>query len=168
MAACTRNLRDGNLVIRDGTGTPNTLDIPIDNGDLSFTESMPTTTIKNRGRLDHRRAGDEMEMEVSFSVKFTQYAYASGASTGVGVVDALKKTNGASAWVSTHDACSPYSVDLVFNIIDPSDTTKQETLVFPKFHAESIQFSEGDEADTLQVSGRSFATQPTRTYGTIA
>ena len=164
MTACTRNLRDGNLTIRDGTGTPNTLDIPIDGGDLSFTQAEPSVTIKNRGRLDHRRHGDEMEMEVSFSGTFCQWSYATGESTGVSPVDALRKIGGAASWVSTHDACSPYAVDLVFDITDPSDTTKKETLVFPKFHAETIQFSEADEANTLQVSGRSFATAPTRTY----
>jgi hypothetical protein len=163
---CSRNLRDGKLTIVDGTPvTPNALIIPIDNGDLSFKDAAPSITVKNRGKLDSRRDGDEMEMEVSFSFKFSQWSYASGLSTGVSPVDALRKRGGASAWVSTHnDGCSVYSVDLHFDITDPAAPTSKETLVFPKFHAEDIQFTEGAETDMIHVTGKSFATTPTRTY----
>ncbi len=165
MSVCTRNLRDGNLTIVDGTGTPNTLDIPIDEGDLKFTDAQPTNTIKNRGVLDHRRSGDQMEMEVSFSMKFCQWSYASGSVTGISPVDALRKLGGASAWTSTHDSCSPYSVDLRFEMTDPTSAgVNKERLVFPKFHAETIEFSEGDDANKISVSGRSFATAPTRSW----
>jgi hypothetical protein len=162
--AQTRNLRNGLLILRDGTGTPNELQIPIQDGDLSFTVAKPTFTIRNRGKIDHRRDGDETEMQISFSFKFEQWSY-NNANTGISPSDVLLKQGGASAWNSTDPvACGPWAIDLVFRIHVPCTPTSYEQLVFPKFHAESLQFSEAAEANTIQVSGSSLAFVPTRTY----
>lgn len=161
----SRNLRDGLLTIVDGTTpTPNSLVIPLQNGDLNFTEMNNMVTIKNRGVLDHRRPGDEEEMAVSFSIKFVQWAYATGTSTGVSPIDALRKRNGASAWASTGPACGPYCVDLKFSINNPCVSGDKEHLTFPDFVVTDIKFGEGAEADTVTITGRSFATTPVRTY----
>lgn len=163
--SCVRNLRDSVLKIQDGTPvTPLSVTVSPMKGDLAFTVATPSLTIKHRGALDSRKVGDEMEMDVSFSFSFQQWSYASGVSTGTSVVDALLKQGGASAWVSTHGACDVYAVNLVFEITDPSDTSKKETLTFVDFHAESIQFKEGDDAHQISVSGRAFAQKPTRAY----
>ena len=158
--ASTRNLRHGTLILRDGT-TPTaiTLEIPIQDGDLDF-------TVKNRGKIDHKRTGDETEIDVKFSFKFEQWSYASGAATGISPVDALTKKGGASAWVSTGPSCGPYSIDLVFRVENPCNAAEYEQLVFPAFNVESLNFKEGSEFDTVSVSGKALAFEPTRTWET--
>lgn len=163
----TRNLRHGKLIIRDGTPTtPNELVIPIQDGDLDFTITYPTFTVKNRGKIDHKRTGDEVEIDIKFSFKFEQWSYASGASTGVSPVDALTKKGGASTWVSSGPSCGPFSIDLVFQVADPCNAAESEQLVFPAFNVESLNFKEGSEFDTVSVTGKALAFEPTRTWET--
>jgi hypothetical protein len=165
--ASTRNLRHGKLIIRDGTlPTANELIIPISDGDLDFTITYPTFVVKNRGKIDHKRTGDEVEIDIKFSFKFEQWSYASGASTGVSPVDALTKKGGAAAWASTGPSCGPYSIDLVFQLENPCNATESEQLVFPAFNVESLNFKEGSEFDTVSVTGKALAFEPTRTWET--
>lgn len=169
--ASTRNLRHASLAIVDGTGIPNVLVIPISSGDLAFSVSKPKFFVKNRGRLDHRRDGDQMEMDVSFSFLFETWSYtnlSSGSPSGISPVDALLKQGGASAWTTKDPNCGPYSVDLRFRIGDPCSTditnpTSYEQLLFTQFSAEKIDFKEGAEANTINVSGKCLAMVPTRT-----
>lgn len=165
----SRNLRDGSITLKDGTTpTPFELIIPLQEGDLSFTENHPHITIKNRGRLDHRREGDEEEVDISFSCKFVQYSYNSGSSGSPSgtpsVIDFLRKQGAASAYKSTDEACAPYAVDLIFNINDPCNSPSKEILTFSKFIANQIQFREGADASMLSITGKAFVTKPTRTY----
>lgn len=157
----TRNLRNATILIKDGAS--NTLEIPISSGDLAFTEKHPTFIIKNRGRIDSRKGGDEMETDVSFSFLFEQYAFASGAAVGISVLDALKGINGAATWVST-DACGPFSVNIQFKVEDPCNAGHYEILTFQKFHGETFAFKEGNEADSVAVSGNALVPAPVRTY----
>lgn len=167
MASSTRNLRHGSLILRDAnTPVANSLLIPIQDGDLDFTITYPTFIVKNRGRIDHKRVGDEVEIDIKFSFKFEQYSYASGASTGVSPIDALTRKGGAAAWVSSGPSCGPYSIDLVFKITNPCNAAESEQLVFPAFNVESLNFAEGSEFDIVKVAGKALAFEPTRTYNT--
>lgn len=167
MAASTRNLRHGKITLRDGTPTtPNELVIPIQDGDLDFTITYPTFIVKNRGKIDHKRTGDEVEIDIKFSFKFEQWSYASGAATGTSPVDALTKKGGASAWVSTGPSCGPYSIDLIFDLINPCNASESERLVFPAFNVETLNFKEGSEFDSVSVAGKALAFEPTRTWET--
>ena len=58
----TRNLRDGQLVISDGAGSPTSLTLTLDNGDLEWTEPEEEVEIKDRGVLDHVRPGDQQSL----------------------------------------------------------------------------------------------------------
>ena len=50
-----RNLRDGELVIKDGTTpTPQSLTVLLDEGDLTWTERAHTIEIKDRGAIAAR------------------------------------------------------------------------------------------------------------------
>ncbi len=163
MTLATRNLRDAVLTIKDGTGSPNTLVVTPDNGDVAFTVHSPTVTILNRGVLHSRRSGNDQEVDLSFSFMFSQWENATGAS-GVSVPDALLKRGGAASWVTTDDTCNVYAVNLTFVLVDPCDTSKHETLTFSKFHAETLSFSEGNEASKISVSGKCFITTVDSTY----
>lgn len=162
MPANTRNLRHATLTIKDAG--VNTLLIPIMDGDLDFTIQKNIQRVMNRGRIDHKRDGDEVEMDIKFSFKFEQWSYSAGASTGVSPVDALTKAGGASAWVSTGASCGPYSVDLVYSIANPCNTSEHEVLTFTGFTVENINFKEGGDANTITVSGKAQITAPNRTY----
>lgn len=163
--AVTRNLRDGSIIIKDGSGSPKTLTIPISEGDFAFTVNKPTFVVMNRGVIDSRKSGDQTPTDISFSSKFEQWSYASGASTGLSVRDVIDGTAAAVAagWVST-DACGPWSVTIEFRIADPCNAGHYEALTFSKFHADSVQFKEGNEYNTLSLSGRALVPEPARTY----
>ena len=162
---CARNLRDAQLFIIDGTGTPNVLQIPIMDGNLAWTFHNPTVTVLNRGKLYNRRTGNDKEVDASFEFTFSQYAYASGGSGTPSVRDALTQKGGASAWVSTDISCDVYATNLVFEIADPTNPTMSEQIVLPYFCVDSIAFKEGDP-DKCTVTGKCFATDVTTTYGT--
>lgn len=166
MSNCPRNLRDGKLIILDGTPvTPLYVVIPVMEGNLAFTEHNPTNMVKNRGVNYSRRQGDDVSVDVSFEITFTQWMYANGAASGISVVDALRKVGGASAWLSTDGTCNVYACKLLFQIVDPEDPTKTEILAFDKFTDDNIQFKEG-QPNKLTVSGKMFGTRVARTYGT--
>lgn len=165
MAASTRNLRHGTLILRDGTPvTPLALTIPIAEGDLDFTITKNIINVMNRGKIDHKREGDEVEMDIKFSFKFEQWSYASGSATGTSPIDALLKQGGASAWVSTGVSCGPFAVDLVFQVKDPCSATAYEQLVFSGFVPESVNFKENGDANMVSVSGKAQISAPVRTW----
>lgn len=159
----TRNLRDGSITLRDGSATPKTLTMKITSGDLAFEEDTPTFIVMNRGKIDSRKQGDEVPTPVSWTCLFEQWSYDSGSSTGISPRDALRGIGNASNWVST-DACGPYSVDVVFVVQDPCNPGHYEQLVFSKFTPDKISFKEGNETNTLSISGKALIPAPARTY----
>lgn len=163
--AVTRNLRDGVIIIKDGSGSPKSMTVPISEGDLAFTVNKPTFIVLNRGVIDSRKSGDQTPTDVSFSAKFEQWSYASGASTGLSVRDVIDGSAAAIAagWVST-DACGPWSIDIEFRINDPCNSGHYESLTFQKYHADTIGFREGNEYNSLSISGRALVPEPVRTY----
>ena len=69
-----RNLRDGELVIKDGTpGTPQSLTVLLDEGDLRWTVRSQTIEVKDRGSIaaGHTRQGDDESVALSFTAKWT-------------------------------------------------------------------------------------------------
>ena len=67
----TRNLRDGELVIKDGSfGTPKSLTVLLDEGDLRWVVRSRTIEVKDRGSISagHTRKGDDESVALSFTV----------------------------------------------------------------------------------------------------
>jgi hypothetical protein len=183
----TRNLRHGHLSLADGAlaaGTSdanNTLVVPIDEGNLSFDEQTPGVVVKNRGALDHWSKGEEKEVTVSFTMKYTQYgsldthAIATdsgdagvlldgGAVTGYSVRDFLE--NRFSELASTSGRTDAFTCTLIFLVDNPmvaAANDAPETLTFTKFKCESLKFAEGAESDTIAVTGRALLTTPAST-----
>lgn len=149
-----KNLRDGKITIKDGTGTPNTVELTCDNGLLEFDEAFNNVPIYDRAALDHWRKGRDEPKSVSFEVDFSEYQSDTGGSD-VTPAEALKQAGNASGWASVASS-GDYCVDLEFQIaaVDSGEVT--EILTFGKFVADSIAFSEGEEKDTLRVEGRAF------------
>lgn len=166
MTAKTRNLRHGELTIKDGSGSPKTLLVKIAQGDVKWTVKRPSFIIKNRGKIDHRREGDEEAMDVSFGILMEQWSYDDG-DTGLSPVDVILGTaiakDSPNSWVSQDGCGDAWSVSLLFKIYDPCDPTKWEMLEFPNWHSDQTQAAEASEANTISFSGMSLATSPIRT-----
>jgi hypothetical protein len=151
----TRNLRDGELKIKDGGSEEIT--VALDEGDLTISETQNLINVLDRGTLDHRRQGDEAPVAVSVTLKFVEYIGGSGQPATP--YEALKQIGNASGWVSTSNS-DVYAVDLEFTIDDP-DGGDDEKISLNDFAFESIEFAEGDEYNTLTVDGTAFVTGPT-------
>lgn len=67
----THNLRQGVIKIRSGDGSALVKTVPFTEGDFTFTRTKNTIQVKNRGKLDHLRKGDEEAVTYSFSAKLT-------------------------------------------------------------------------------------------------
>jgi len=160
----TKNLRDGVLTVTDGASA--SVVVYLDEGDLSFTRTSEFVQVLDRGALSHTRKGNEVPVPVSFSVKFVGFQQDVGGA--ISLYEALTQTGGASGWTSDSEDGQGnafdgvYSVILTFVINDgKASAAAQDTLAFAMFHTESIDFSEGDDYDTLSVSGFAFETTPT-------
>lgn len=155
-----KNMRDGTVTLTDGTGLPNTITLIMLEGDVSWEVKQNVFPVFDRGTFIHLRQGDQDVCTVSFSVKYT------GCFTDAGetetLYEALTKTGEAAAWTSTTAATSDvYTLNVAFTYNDPGTAATNETLTFPNFAFTSISFKEGDEYNTLSVSGIAGCVKPT-------
>ena len=169
MSQRTRNLTNGQITIVDGSTTPKTLVVPIEDGNLRFNVRRPAKVIMNRGRVAGLAEGNEEPMNASFSAKFEEWRgrTLTAFATIPSVPDAVRRKGNASAWVSTLD-CGPYCVDLRFDLTNPCEASgidQTERLVFPDWHCDDVGFEEGDNADMLSFTGICAALEPTSTRG---
>lgn len=160
----TKNLRDGQLVINDGTGTPLTLTLALDEGDLSFTINQNTIQVRDRGVLSHTRPGDQATVDMSFSAKWVELL---GATLTVPTEDTLYEmvNNVDDTYTSTSGAGEQYTLEYVFTITDPAGgATTDQQITFAKCYKTSFVCAEGDEYNTMSYTGVDFETQPTIEY----
>lgn len=158
----TRNLRDGELVIKDGTsGTPKSLTVLLDEGDLRWVVRARTIEVKDRGSIaaGHTRKGDEESVSLSFTAKWTQLlGKAANAADPLQLYEMLMFASGAGI-VSTSAAGEQDTLTFEFTVVDPAGTAS-ERIRFTKVYRESLTMTEGDEANLIAFSGRSFAAAP--------
>ena len=163
-APVTRNLRDGELIIKDGSVPPQTLTVLLDEGDLHWTHKQRTIEVKDRGSIanGHTRPGDDEATELSFSAKWTQLIGKSHNSADpLTLYEALMFQPGASLQ-STSQAGEQKTLTLEFTVTDPAGLA-HEKIVFTKVYRESLTMSEGEKTNLIAFSGRSFSTGPTVT-----
>ena len=161
----TKNLRDGAIQIWDGaTPTPNKITLSLLEGNLTFSETTNTINVLDRGSISspaHQRTGDDAPVTGSFTAKFCEFI--SSGAEGPTLYEALTKTGTASGWTSASGATTDvWSLVMKFYILDPDsgDTEPYEVLTFATLSPTSIEFSEGDEFDTMAVSFQSFEVRP--------
>lgn len=120
------------------TGTPpNILEVKIGEGNLTFTEKRNIEYTRNRGKLDTVREGQEEPVEVSFDLVWEYLKSDTG--EPVTIKEALTKTGGAAAWVSSSsDPCEPYAVDLEVRYAPPCANAKDELTVLEDFRWETM------------------------------
>jgi hypothetical protein len=163
-APVTRNLRDGELLIKDGSTSPQTLTVLLDEGDLSWTHKQHTIEVKDRGSIanGHTRPGDDEATTLSFSAKWTQLIGKShNAADPLTLYEALMFQTGASVQ-STSKPGEQNTLTLEFTVTDPAGIAN-EKIVFTKVYRESLTMSEGEKTNLIAFSGRSFSTGPTVT-----
>lgn len=133
------------------------LQIRIGEGNCSWTEKRPVTYVKDRGKLDTVRLGDEEPVEVKLDA--TWVFLKSDTGNPPSIEDALKKRGEASAWVtSAADTCEPYAVDIVIEYTPPCDD-KMEIYTITDFRYEELahdlkqgQISVSGKCNTLEVT----------------
>lgn len=155
----TRNLRDGELVIKDGSGT--LLTVLLDQGDLTWTQRQQTIEVKDRGSLSggHLRKGDEESTTLSFTAKWTQLIGKSASSGDpLQLYETLTFQSG-SGVTSTSPAGQQQTLTFEFTVIDPAGVAS-EKISFSKVYRETLTMSEGDESNLIAFSGRAFEVEP--------
>lgn len=151
-----RNLRDGELTIKDGDSKSMT--VLLDQGDLSWTQRLQTIEIKDRGSIanGHLRKGDEESVALSFSARWTQLISASGDPLQLYEMLSFRS---ASSLTSTSTAGEQQTLTFEFTVTDPKGAAS-EKIVFSKVYRETLTMSEGDEANTIAFTGKAFQTAP--------
>lgn len=156
----TRNLRDGQLTVNDGTGTPKSVTLILDEGNLRWTETDNTIEVKDRGALDHTRPGDQNSCEMSFTTKWTQLLQGS-LSAGDGYVLYEMVNDSGGSFISTSAAGEQYTLEYVFVVNSPDGVTaKGEIITFNKVYKKTLVCGEGNEYNTVEFSGVDFETKP--------
>jgi len=158
-----RNLRDGELVIKDGTdSTPLSLTVLLDEGDLSWTERTNTIEIKDRGSIaaGHLRKGNDEAISLSFTAKWTQLMGKSEVGADpLQLYEMLTFASGTNV-VRTSSAGEQDTLQFEFTVIDPAGLAS-EKVIFHKVYRESLTMSEGDEFNLISFDGRDYEVSPT-------
>lgn len=160
----SRNLRDGELVIRDGSTPAQVLTVLLDEGDLTWTQRQRTIEVKDRGSITagHTRKGDDESVSLSFTARWTQLIGKSvNEADPLQLYELLMFSNGA-AVVSTSEPGEQETLTLEFTVLDPAGVAS-ERITFEKVYRESLTMAEGNESNLITFSGRAFQTAPTVT-----
>lgn len=157
-----RNLRDGELVIRDGSSPAQSLTLLLDEGDLTWTQRLRTIEVKDRGSIaaGHTRKGDDESVSLSFSAKWTQLL-GKAASSGdpLQLYETLTFATG-TGLTSTSGSGQQQTLQFEFTVTDPTGAAS-ERVTFAKVYRESLTMSEGADYNLITFTGRDFEVSPT-------
>ncbi len=141
-----------------GTGKPNTLDLKIGDGTLSFDEMVPRIYTLDRGLLSGIRNGNQAPMDVTLDIIWEFLK--SNTTVVITPEDALKQRGGASTWVSSDaDACNPYALDVQIWYDPQCQIDEIEEIILPDFRYEKLNHDA--KAGMIKVTGKCNATQAT-------
>lgn len=130
---------------------PHSLKIRIGDGNISWTEKRPIVYVKDRGKLDTVRLGDQEPVEVKFDATWI-FLTASNTDTAPTIEDVLKKQGLASTWVSSSaDPCEPYATNVVV-VYTPPCTVTPETYTLHDFRYEDL--GQDLKAGHLSITGK--------------
>jgi len=133
------------------TFLPQRITVKIGDGDLTWTESRELIYDRDRDLLDTVRLGQEQPVSIDLNFTFEYVTTQSGQL--ITPVDALKKKNEATEWVSSSsDLCEPYAVDIYVIHDVPCGTDYDQDFRFADFRYESLDYSIKDA--TIAVSGQ--------------
>ncbi len=145
---------DGQINLKDGTGTPVELTVSFEEGNFQFTPTKPEQVIiRDRNTISNVRKGpSEPAASGSFTIYFRQFTDANEAGS---VLDFVNKTGNYSSNVSTGATGTPrieeYCIDIEY-LVEGSDhgDDADHTATLSKCIAD-VAYQEGDPS-TLQIS----------------
>jgi hypothetical protein len=141
------------------TFLPAQVDVKIGDGNLTWTEAREFEYVLDRGDLDTVKEGDQQPMEVNIDFVYEFYSNGSGGEWNPSPIDFLKRVGEAANLSNTSsDPCEPFACDIELFYDVPCGSELDETLTFPDFRYESLEFDLSEA--TISVSGRCNATQP--------
>jgi len=127
------------------------VEIKIGEGNLTYAEKRNMQYVRDRGRLDKVREGDEDPVEVKFD--FIWEFIKADTDKIPTVEDCLKKRGNASNWITTSaDLCEPYCVDIWVEYVPPCATDNPETITLQFFRYEEL--AHDLKAASVAVTGK--------------
>lgn len=155
ISSVVKNMRDGTLLIEDGTGTPLAVTVQYETGDFSLSGLSQglkeVTTYLDRGDLGSVRHTSVSFPSVSFSAHCTDLSDASELT----LPDIIRKTGAFSAALSTLGAnADVYTLKLTWTITEPGGAA--HTVVLDDVHC-MLDISEGDP-NSFSISGTCYGT----------
>jgi hypothetical protein len=144
----------GSITLSDGTGTPVTLALSYDMGDLSITglaeKLNEVTAIQRRGKHVSLAHGARTYPSVSFSAIMTQFTEASAPGT---LADFILRRAAYSANISTTNAGGVYTIDIVLTIEGTDFSDAADHTVTLTDVACTLDFAEG-APNSFSISGQ--------------
>ena len=159
-------LRGATLKIQSGVigaGTPESVELKMDSGALTFTETKNWNYNLDRGHLDTVTQGDDSPMSVTLNGVWERLL--STAAEDPTPYEAIKGIGNASTWLPASAAagedCPSYNVNIVVENRPPyceGALNLGERLIFPQFRFDTIDGSLAD--GTLTFTGQCNALEP--------
>lgn len=158
------DIKNCTIRIRGGT-FGQFVDVKLGPGNVTFDEKRNMDYIKDRGRLDTVREGDEEPMDVRLDAEW-EYLTAAPGDVAPTVEDAMKHRGPASGWTSSsNDPCEPFAVDVVILNVPLCASNQPETIILPDFRWESVNHDL--RAGTLAFAGKCNAKQAILNRGAV-
>lgn len=148
-----KNMIDGSLVIKDGTGTPIDVTVKYENGDFSISglgaKLREVQAYQSRGNLSSLRHTNRTFPTFSFSAQMSEFTSASDNS----LADAIMRNGAFASAVSTSGAnADVYTLDLVFTVEGTSfGDSADHTFTLEDCYC-TLDFAEGDP-NTFTING---------------
>lgn len=144
------------IKVKDGSGQ--SIEVKLGEGTVTYSEKKPRVYVKNRGKLDTVRNGDEDPVDVNIDAVW-EHITTNGISGAIPTVeDALKKRGPAVGWTSTSsDPCEPYAVDIELTYDPDCATDEIEIITLADFRYETADHDL--KAGTLKFAGKANVTE---------
>jgi len=158
-----RNLRYGQLVVKDGAGSPASLTLVLDEGDLSWTEKDDVAVIYDRQTIMYGIPKKDQPCELKFSTKWTQLIGKSHSSTYA--IEFYEMVNNLDSTFTSVGTCGEvFQLKYEFTVTSPCGSTgNSEKVTFNRVFKTSLELGENEEANKISFSGTSLEVRPTIT-----
>lgn len=136
------------------TGVYNAIELKVGDGTLTWDAKHAREYLKNRGKIDEVRDGDEEPMDVSSDFWLEYITGTTGSPT---LTDVFEHTGDAADWVSADsDSCAPHAVNIELHY---KPTCGQwEFITLPFFRHESLKYDA--KAGKVSLTGKCNALKP--------
>jgi hypothetical protein len=161
-----KNMADGFITIQDGSSPPNSLQIVVDEGDMSFDViQRESVEILDRTELNSLRKGKARPCSGKFQIKYKEFLR-QGNSYPITPHEALFGVGAAAGWLTTNqDGGDVRTVALIFTCVSPVPGETEEVITFAKCYNLKEAFSEGLDGDILAIDFKDFEERPTIAKG---